>query len=163
MAISYKDIRNARQWRASTGLTQDQFMRLSSLFGETYEELFGETLHERQENSTNMSKFNSYEDLLFFGLYGIKSGLTFDLLALTFDISNSNAYSKLSIVLRILETTLYKKRLMPEREFNSEEDFKEFLRKESKILIDATEQHVQRPEDNEAQKADYSGKKKRIQ
>jgi hypothetical protein len=162
MAINHKDIRSKRQWRASTGLSQDQFELLSEIFGKTYEDLFGETLEERQENSTNTSKFRSYKDLLFFGLYSIKSGLTFDLVALSFDISNSNAYSKLAIVLRILETTLYKQGLMPEREFNKEEDFKEFLKNEPTILIDVTEQCVQRAENKEQQRADYSGKKKPI-
>uniref|UniRef100_UPI000476F2CC hypothetical protein n=2 Tax=Flexithrix dorotheae TaxID=70993 RepID=UPI000476F2CC len=75
MAISLKEIRTERQWRASTGLNEEQFKKLVNLFESAYEELFGENIQDRQSNSTGTSTFQSYEDLLFFGLYSIKSGL----------------------------------------------------------------------------------------
>jgi hypothetical protein len=161
MAISYKDIRTERQWKASTGLSEEQFFRLVELFGETYEDLFDESMESRQENTTNESTFKTYADLLFFGLYSIKSGLTYDLLGLSFGMSSSNVYQNQSVVIRVLETTLGRSGHMPKRAFNSEEEFKEYLSKESSILVDATEQRVQRPGNQEDQKDNYSGKKKR--
>ena len=44
MAISHQDIRSDRQWRSSTGLNAAQYSKLSELFGEAYEEMFGESL-----------------------------------------------------------------------------------------------------------------------
>lgn len=90
MAIKYQDIRNERQWKASTGLNEKQFLSLAKMFGEAYEQLFGETINERQNNSTSEATFKTYEDLLFFTLYSIKSGLTYDLLGLTFGLDGAN-------------------------------------------------------------------------
>lgn len=47
MAISYKEIRHERQWKASTGLTEEQFLQLAQLFGQAYEKLFGVSMEER--------------------------------------------------------------------------------------------------------------------
>ena len=52
MAISYQDIRTKRQWKAATGVSAKQFNHLSKLFGDAYEDLFGETIEERRESST---------------------------------------------------------------------------------------------------------------
>ncbi len=35
--LSYQQIRNERQWKSSTGLSEQQFHRLVKYFGETYE------------------------------------------------------------------------------------------------------------------------------
>ncbi|WP_026210782.1 hypothetical protein, partial [Flexithrix dorotheae] len=61
MAISLKEIRTERQWRASTGLNEEQFKKLVNLFESAYEELFGENIQDRQSNSTGTSTFQSYE------------------------------------------------------------------------------------------------------
>lgn len=162
MPINFKDIRTDRQWKAATGLTEKQFLGLVQLFGNTYEEIFGESLESDEEQGANEAVFKAYADLLFFGLYSFKSGLTYDLLGLSFDLSPSNVYQNQSIVIRVLETTLARSGHLPKRAFHSEEEFKEYLSGESAILIDATEQWTQRPENQEEQKSYYSGKKKPI-
>jgi hypothetical protein len=159
MPISYKDIKGERQWKASTGLTSEKFHELVKVFGRFYEQVFGESLEERQSKSTSASTFTTYGDLLFFGLYSIRSGLTYDLLGLTFGLDAANVYKNQSIVLRVLDTALTQTGLMPKRSFDSEEDFKAYLGKEQTVLIDVTEQRRQRPGDKEEQKSDYSGKK----
>lgn len=106
MAISYKEIRMKRQWKVSTGMSQEQFEQLVSLFREPYKEIFDESFEQRDENSTNVSVFTTYEDLLFYGLYSFKSGLSFDLLVLSFSVSSSTAYQYQSLVIRMLESTL---------------------------------------------------------
>jgi hypothetical protein len=40
MAINYQDVRNERQWKASTGLSKGQFLELVQEFGKAYESLF---------------------------------------------------------------------------------------------------------------------------
>ena len=162
MAIKYQDIRNERQWKASTGLNEKQFFTLANMFGQSYEQLFGVTMTERQGNSTAESTFKSYEDLLFFTLYSIKSGLTYDLLGLTFGLDGANAYQNQAIGLRVLRAALQTGGHMPKRTYESVEEFKEHWSEESEIFIDATEQRRQRPGNKEEQKEDYSGKKKRI-
>ena len=41
MATSYKEIRNDRQWKAMTGLSQQEFTLLSAAFGIAYEKVNG--------------------------------------------------------------------------------------------------------------------------
>lgn len=162
MGLNYKEIRNERQWKSATGLSEKQFFKLVPKFGESYKFLFGENLEDRQNNSSIESVFKTYSDLLFFGLYSFKSGLTYDLLALTFGLSSSNAYQNQSLVIRVLEVTLDRAGYLPKRSFRNEDELKAFLSKETDLLIDVTEQRVQRPGNEEGQKSDYSGKKKHI-
>jgi hypothetical protein len=162
MAISYKDVRNDRQWKASTGLSEQQFKSLVKLFEKAYEQLFGVSMLERQNNSTNENTFKTYEDLLFFSLYSLKSGLTYDLLGLTFGLDGANAYQNQALGLRVLRAALEQGGHMPKRAYQSVEDFKEHLSEENEILLDVTEQRRQRPDNQEDQKEDYSGKKKPI-
>lgn len=157
MSISYKSIRSDRQWQSSTGLSKVQFFKLSELFGQMYEEIFGESLESEGRS------FSTYADLLFFGLYSIKSGLTYDLLGLSFDLSTSSVYENQSVVLRVLESTLLQGGHLPLRAVENEEAFKVYLNEEPSILIDATEQRIQRPSKGEEQRQDYSGKKKPTQ
>jgi len=162
MAISYKDIRTERQWKASTGLSEVQFGKLVQLFEEAYIELFDETIDGRQSGSPSDSTFKSYGELLFFGLYSIKSGLTYDLLALSFDLTPSNAYQMQSLSLQVLQTALELGRYMPKREYATEEEFKQHWLEEAEIIVDATEQWRQRPGNQDKQKNAYSGKKNDI-
>lgn len=160
MPISYRDIKNERQWKASTGLSEQQFMSLSKLFAQSYEQLYGTTMSDRKGNSSQESTFKTYEDLLFFTLYSIKSGLTYDLLGLTFGLERSNAHQNQAIGLGLLRSALAQGDYLPKRIYESVQEFKDDWAKESEIIIDGTEQRSQRSENEETQKKDYSGKKK---
>jgi hypothetical protein len=162
MAIKYQDVRHDRQWKASTGLSENQFLKLALEFGKAYEDMFGVSMQERQKNSTAESTFKTYEDLLFFTLFSLKSGLTYDLLGLTFGLEGANAHLNQALGLRILRAALKAGGNLPKRTYESVEKFKEHWSEEDSIFIDATEQRRQRPSDKEEQKDDYSGKKKRI-
>ena len=161
MAISYKDVRNDRQWKASTGLSEEQFFKLVRLFGQAYEMLFGVSMEERQNNSTANSTFRTCADLLFFTLYSVKSGLTYDLLGLTFGLDGANAYQNQALGLRVLQSALQKGGYLPKRTYQNIEEFKEHWSGEHEIIMDVTEQRRQRPGNEEDQKEDYSGKKNR--
>ena len=162
MAITYQEVRDDRQWKASTGLSQQQFFSLLKHFDQAYESIFGLSMQERQNNSANTSTFKTYEDLLFFTLYSLKSGLTYDLLGLTFGLDRANAYQNQSLGIGILRAALKAGGNLPKRCYESVEDFKQDWSAESQILIDATEQRIQRPVNQQHQKQHYSGKKKPI-
>lgn len=98
---------------------------------------------------------------LFFTLYSVKSGLTYDLLGLTFGLDGANAYQNQALGLRVLRAALEQGGYMPKRSYQSIEEFKEHWSEEGEILMDATEQRRQRPGNQQEQKEDYSGKKKR--
>jgi len=65
----------------------------------------------------------------------------------------------LSIGLRVLEQALAAAGCLPKRAFKEPAEFAEYLKKEKTLIFDGTEQRTQRPNDNAAQKENYSGKK----
>jgi len=91
MSASYKTLNSDRQWKATTGLSKAKFRELKNQFGKSFKELFGQELWERQSNSTNEAHLKSYGDFLFFVLFSLKSGLTYDALGFVFDMSGANA------------------------------------------------------------------------
>ncbi len=86
MAIGYKDVQGERQWKASTGMSKKEFDSLCVSFGQAYESIYGKSLQDRQKDSSVTSVLNTYEELLFFTLYSMKIGLTYDLLGLSFGL-----------------------------------------------------------------------------
>ena len=69
MGFGYTGICNERQWKATTGLSQEKFLELSKALGRANESVFGCSIEERQANSSREANFRSYEDLLFFVLF----------------------------------------------------------------------------------------------
>lgn len=158
MAISYKDIRDNRQWRASTGLNEEQFFELVKEFKITYENFLGESV----SSSKSDTKLHTYEDLVFFILYSIKSGLTYDLLGLSFDMDRGGVFRQQAFLLRILEMTLQRLGHMPKRLYQDMQEFQNHMEQEEAIILDTSEQRKQRSQNQQVQKKEYSGKKKHI-
>jgi hypothetical protein len=161
MSFTYQGLKHERQWKATTGLKATQFYRLSKDFGEKFEDIFGESLSARQDRSSQESAFRSYEDLLFFLLFSLKSGLTYDALGAVFGIDGSSAKRIQELHLPILKATLHSLGHMPKREFASVLEFQQFFESEEELILDGTEQRIQKPKGYERQKPFYSGKKKR--
>lgn len=160
MSISYREIRTDRQWKAATGYSEKNFHHLVKLFSSAYEEFHEITLTEQIAQRVDDPKFKTYEDMLFFVLYSLKSGLTYDLLALNFGISRSVAFEQQAAQVLILQTALDQNGLLPKRHFESLDELQKHLQDHDELLIDGTEQPRQRPGNQEDQKEDYSGKKK---
>lgn len=160
MAISHKDIINDRQWSASIGLKKEKFFELVSYFGDAYKNLFGKEIKERQGDSSNEAHLKTYEELLFFILFSLKCGLTYDALGLVFGMTGSCAKNIQTLGLKILKITLINMSMMPIREIKSLKEFKKIFPPGEPIFIDGTEQRTQRPENKEVVKEVYSGKKK---
>jgi len=163
MKIGVSDLTTDRKWRSALGLDKERFNSLLKLFSDSYEELFEESIETKQSyNPSNNSKITSYEDLLFFTLFSLKSGLTYDLLGLVTGIDGSNAKRNQELGIKILKNGLDKMGVLPKREFENVEEFKSYFSKENELIIDGIEQRMQRPSDNETQKEHYSGKKRDI-
>ncbi len=162
MALSYKSIRDDRTWRATTGLNEVKFHQLVDRFKETYEDVLGESIDSRQQGAKDKSTFSTYADLLFFLLYSIKTGATYDVVAFSFDMDRANAFRQQSFGMRILRMTLAATGDLPKRVYESVEEFKRAMEEHEVLLLDATEQRRQRTENEQHQREDYSGKKKPI-
>ena len=77
-------------------------------------------------------------------------------------MSASNAVRNQKIGLAVLARALENLGKMPKRKLLTIEDFNALFNEHKDLFMDATEQRIQRPKDNEFQKESYSGKKKPI-
>ena len=160
MALSYRDIRDARNWKATTGLSSAKFYELVGHFQKVYEDFLGESIEERHKNAKDEATFSTYVDLLFFLLYSIKTGSTYDVIAFNFGMDRANAFRNQSFGMSILRMTLAETGDLPKRVYESVGEFQYEMEKHQSLLLDATEQRRQRPGNEQDQKEDYSGKKK---
>ena len=162
MALSYQDIRDERTWKATTGLTSTKFHELTKHFQRVYEEVLGESMQQRQDKAKDEATFTTYADLLFFLLYSIKTGSTYDVLAFNFGMDRANAFRNQSFGMRLLRMTLAQTGDLPKRVYASVDEFQQDMEAHESLLLDATEQRRQRPGNEQDQRQDYSGKKKPI-
>jgi hypothetical protein len=160
--LSYKNIKNTRQWKATTGLSELAFFKLRDHFAHTYESKYGVSIESLGNNIGKELLLSTYEDCLFFVLFQLKNGLTYDSLGLLIETDDSNAKRSFERYLSILEQTLLTLGMMPKRSFEDVVQFEKYLQDESELIIDASEQATHRLQDYEAQKKRYSGKKNAI-
>ena len=159
MQLRISDLTTDRQWAAVTGFTRAQFEKLLVLFTQSYFELFGQSVAQRQAEIEITPSLVSEEELLLFTLFSLKAGLTYDALGFVSRMDASNAKRNQTLGLQVLERTLSEAQCLPRREFKDAADFKAYLQNESTVIIDGLEQRMQRPHDNEVQRDFYSGKK----
>ena len=162
MASSYKDIRNERQWKAMTGLSQQEFTSLSSAFGIAYEQINGIALQQGSANLGREVVLSTYADCLFFTLFELKTAQSFDCLGVLFHMDGSSAQRNFVKYLQVLELALQQQGALPRRSFSSLSEFKKYVQGEEELIVDATEMRIQRPAAKEKQQQRYSGKKKHI-
>jgi hypothetical protein len=164
-------VRDDRQMRALTGLSQAQFDELLATFTQVYEaerrtayiraKLAGK--RRRKPGGGRKSKLPTAADKLFFVLYYYKTYPTFDVLGTQFDLSRSKANENLHRLSPILHATLVKRGMMPHREFKTPAELKSALDGIDQMIIDATERLYRRSKDDAKQREHYSGKKNGIQ
>lgn len=159
MKLKIADLKTERQWRAATGFDPARFQQLLVLFSASYLQLHGKSVAERQADIEVIPSLPSEEELLLFTLFSLKAGLTYDLLGLVCGMDASNAKRNQELGLSVLEHALGSAGCLPKREFKHPAEFAEYLKKEQTLIFDGTEQRTQRPNDDGAQKENYSGKK----
>ena len=163
-------IRDDRQMRAITGLSNDKFEELLPVFEETYkmhqERAYEEAVKRgervRKLGGGRPSKLKTTRDKLEFVLRYLKTYPTYDELAEIYDLARSSAHDNVKALVPIVEETLAVLEVLPKREFESVEAFREYCQQLDleKLLIDVTERACRRHQDNDKQKEHYSGKKK---
>lgn len=162
MKLSLADLRTDRHWRSATGLDQQRFHKLLALLPMAYEQVYGQSIQQRQQECPDEPALSTYEDLLLFTLFSLKSGLSFDLLGFTTGMDGSTAKRNQDIGLLVIKTALSQSGHLPKTHFDNAESFKAYFKDKGPLLIDATEQRTQRPTDEDYQQGMYSGKKKPI-
>src|SRR5437870_8976685 len=160
-------IRDDRQMKALTGLSQAQFDHLLSVFTDiyrttqqkTYEEGVATGTRRRKPGGGSKGKLPTMAEKLQFVLYYYKTSPTFDVLGTQFGMARSKANENLHTLSPILYDTLGHLELMPYRELATPEDVKAALHGVDRLLIDATERAYHRSTDDAKQREHYSGKK----
>jgi hypothetical protein len=160
-------IRDDRQMKALTGLSQTQFDHLLSVFSEiyratqqtTYEEGIAAGTRRRHPGGDSKGKLPTMAENLKFFIYYYKKYHTFDVLCTQFAMARSKAHENLHKLSPILYETLVDLELMPYSELTTPEELKAALQGEERLLIDATERAYHRSQDNATQREHYSGKK----
>src|SRR5215468_6166261 len=160
-------IRDERQMKALTGLSQAQFDSLLPIFSDiaratqqqTYEEGSQSGTRRRRPGGGSKGKLPTMVEKLQFVLYYYKTEPTFDVLGTQFAMARSKAHENLHKLSPILYDTLVYLELLPYRELATPEALKAALQGVDRLLIDATERAFHRSADDAKQREHYSGKK----
>ncbi|HJW29321.1 MAG TPA: hypothetical protein VJ508_08700 [Saprospiraceae bacterium] len=159
MKIQLSELTTERKWRAATGFDKQRFEKLMELFKEYYVKIYGKPVRERQVQTDIDYCLTSEEELLFFTLCSLKSGLTYDLLGVVCGMEASNAKRNQKTGVEVLQRIFQELGYAPKRKFMNINEFLEYFADTEELIIDATEQRIQRPSDKKSQKQYYSGKK----
>ena len=166
----YLSIRDERQMKALTGLSQAQFDQLLPAFSDTYDATQQHTYEQgvaagtrrRKPGGGSKGKLSTMGDNLEFVLYYYKTYPTFDVLGSHFNMARSKANENLHKLSPILYDTLVDLDLMPHREFASPEELKSALQGVDQLLIDVTERAYHWSTDDTTQREHYREKKNGI-
>jgi Helix-turn-helix of DDE superfamily endonuclease len=161
-------IRDDRQMKALTGLSQAQFDSLLPVFRDmyqatqqkTYEAGVASGTRRRKPGGGSKGKLPTLAEKLLFVLYYYKTYPTFDVLGTQFEMGRSKANENLHKLSPILYDTLVDLELMPYREFGTPDALKAALKGVDQVIIDATERAYRRSTEDAKQREHYSGKKK---
>lgn len=159
-------LKQTRMCLALTGLSPKEFLALLPAFAQALEQkkkcdYENNPSRERQLGAGRKGFVPTVADKLFFILFYYKCYPTYDVLALIYGCNRSNAMRRQKYFSGILESTLGKKLVLPERQLKKLEDFFKAFPEAREVFIDGTERPIQRPKDSQKQKANYSGKKHR--
>ena len=163
-------IRDERQMKALTGLSQAQFDSLLPVFSDMYRAAQQHTYEEGSQSGTRRRRpgggskgtLPTMAEKLQFVLYYYKTYPTFDVLGTQFGMARSRAHEHLHKLSPMLYDTLVHLELMPYRELTTPEELKAALQGGDRLLIDATERAYHRSQDAAKQREHYSGKKNSI-
>jgi hypothetical protein len=163
-------VRDERQMKALTGLSQAQFDVRLPVFRATYratqqkhyEEGAASGTRRRKPGGGTNGKLPTMAAKLLFVLYDYKTYPTFDVLGTQVDMVRSKANANLHKLSPILYDTLVSLEMRPYREFSTPAACKVALQGIDQLIIDATERAYRRSQDEAKQREHYSGKKKSI-
>lgn len=160
-----EQIRDERQLKALVGLSGEKFAVLSEAFAEVCRaeqaRAYDEGLKRRGPGGGQKGKLPSVEAKLLFVLYYFKNYPTFDVLGTHFGMARSKACENVHKLTPLLQQTLARLAVLPERTFADAEAFKAALAETDieQLLVDVTERPCGRPGNREQQRKHYSGKK----
>jgi hypothetical protein len=100
------------------------------------------------------------EDKLFYSLFYLKTYPTFDVASFYVGFSRSKACEWAHRLFPVLEQTMQRKLVLPQRKISDPEEFLRLFPEIKDVFVDGVERLKQRPKKKKAQQKTYSGKKK---
>jgi hypothetical protein len=154
----FANAKTERVYKASTSLSISEFNELAQAFAAFYKPVSAEEVIQPYGIP------NSIQDdteLLFLVLYHLKTAVTYDVLGLSFGMSNRVAFNYVigKLGKQILKRILEQKKSIPKRLFETKEAFESYFKDVDTIRIDATEYPTQRPVNEQDQRDRYTLKK----
>lgn len=145
-----------------TGLRVSEFIDLVPQFENNFKEyrITLRTDRKRKVGAGRKGKLPTSEEKLFASLMYLKVYPTFDVFGFHLGCNRSQAKRWIDHLFPVLEMTLKRKLVLPERKITSVEEFQRLFPEIKEIMVDATERKVQRPKNKKKQNKTYSGKKK---
>lgn len=162
MLTAFRQPDTPREWQATIGIDNQSFTKLTQQAKLSYTSLRGCSYEQMLTSNAkgSLARLKSLDDLLFFVLLMLKSGITFDLLGYIVQLDHGNAHRKFKLGLKILVATLSDLNCGPNRDFDTVGHLHAAISPGSTLILDGTEQRIQRPSDQGVQRDFYSGKKK---
>lgn len=155
-ASIYQNLRTDKQYKASTGLSLSEFEHLYSFF----ENLYISKIANPYLSESKHPVLTQKREALFFILYYYKAYPTLVNLGLSFGFSEKTSSQYIEQIKPILKASYQQAGIDVARTFGSQQHFDEVFANEDKIIIDVTECETNRPQNDEKQEINYSGKKK---
>jgi hypothetical protein len=155
-------LRTDRMCKALTGLKVSEFENLVVDFAWNYKEYEAKKKKKRVRKigGGRNSRIESMEEKLFYVLWYMKTYPTFDLASFQVGFARSSACYWMHDLLPILEQTMRRKFVLPQRKISDPEEYFRLFPEAKEVFVDAVERLKQRPSKKKSQQKTYSGKKK---
>jgi hypothetical protein len=158
-------VRDDRQMKALTGLSQAQFDSLLPVFSaiyqatqqHRYEEGLRSGTRRRKPGGGTKGKLPTMAEKRLVVLYDYQTYPTVDVLGTQFALVRSKAHENLHKLSPILDDTLVHLEMRPHREFGTPDDLKAALQGIDQLIMDATERTYRRSQDDAKQRAPDRG------
>lgn len=148
--------------KALTGLTVREFENLTVDFSWNYTEYEAKRKPKRirKVGGGRGSKIGNTPEKLFYILWYMKNYPTFDAASFMVGFHRSNACEWVHVLLPLLEQTLKRKLVLPERKISDPNEFLRLFPEAREVFADGIERSIQRGKNQKRQRKTYSGKKK---
>jgi hypothetical protein len=155
-------LRTDRMCKALTGLTVDEFENLVIDFSWNYTECEAKKKLKRKRKIGGGAHgiLETIEDKCFYSLLYLKTYPTFDVASFYVGFSRSKACEWAHRLFPVLEQTMQRKLVLPQRKIADPEEFLRLFPEIKDVFVDGVERLKQRPKKKKAQQKAYSGKKK---
>ena len=156
-----KVLKNERLLHALIGMGSEEFTQLLPEFEGTLARFrhriyLANPDRTRKPGGGKKGFLKTSADQLFFILLYYKCYPTYDLMSFLYVCDRSAACRRQQKLSGILERTLKRKLVLPKRQIRSIEEFLKIFPEAREVFIDGTERPIQRPQDTQKQKANYS-------